>query len=112
MSTATLINCFEVSPEHDDRFVALWKQADDLLRSRGGYRSTRLHKNPLKSAGFVVLRAPDVPSVLVELGYMSDKEDLSHLTSADWRARNAASLSQAIDDFFAPRLVAGAGLRR
>jgi N-acetylmuramoyl-L-alanine amidase len=75
-------------------------------------RSTRLHKNPLKSAGFVVLRAPDVPSVLVELGYMSDKEDLSHLTSADWRARNAASLSQAIDAFFAPRLVAGGAVRR
>ncbi len=75
-------------------------------------RSTRLHKKPLKSAGFVVLRAPDVPSVLVELGYMSDKEDLSHLTSADWRTRNAESLSQAIDEFFAPRLVAGAGLRR
>jgi N-acetylmuramoyl-L-alanine amidase len=75
-------------------------------------RSTRLHKKPLKSAGFVVLRAPDVPSVLVELGYMSDKEDLSHLTSADWRTRNAESLSQAIDDFFAPRLLAGAGIRR
>jgi N-acetylmuramoyl-L-alanine amidase len=74
-------------------------------------RSTRLHKKPLKSAGFVVLRAPDVPSVLVELGYMSDKEDLSHLTSANWRSRNAESLSQAIDDFFAPRLVAGAGIR-
>jgi N-acetylmuramoyl-L-alanine amidase len=75
-------------------------------------RSTRLHKKPLKSAGFVVLRAPDVPSVLVELGYMSDKEDLSHLTSTEWRERNAASLAQAIDVFFAPRLVAGAGLRR
>ncbi len=75
-------------------------------------RTTRLHKKPLKSAGFVVLRAPDVPSVLVELGYMSDKEDLSHLVSADWRSRNAAALSQAIDEFFAPRLVAGGALRR
>jgi N-acetylmuramoyl-L-alanine amidase len=75
-------------------------------------RTARLHKKPLKSAGFVVLRAPDVPSVLVELGYMSDKEDLSHLTSADWRARNAGALAQAIDDFFAPRLLAGAGVRR
>ena len=35
--------------------------------------STRLHKTPLKSAGFRVLRAPDVPSVLVELGYVSNK---------------------------------------
>lgn len=75
-------------------------------------RTTRLHKNPLKSAGFVVLRAPDVPSVLVELGYMSDKEDLSHLTSSDWRTRNAESMAQAIDRFFAPRLLAGAGARQ
>jgi N-acetylmuramoyl-L-alanine amidase len=74
-------------------------------------RTARLHKHPLKSAGFVVLRAPDVPSVLIELGYMSDKEDLSHLTSAAWRERNAGALAQAIDAFFGPRL-AGAGLRR
>ena len=40
---------------------------------------TRMHKNPLKSAGFRVLKAPDVPSVLVELGYVSNKDDLEHL---------------------------------
>ena len=44
MSSTTLINCFEVPPEQDERFMALWKQADELLRSEGGYRSTRLHK--------------------------------------------------------------------
>ena len=44
MSTAVLINCFEVARDQDERFLTLWKQADDLLRSRGGYRSTRLHK--------------------------------------------------------------------
>src|SRR5579864_8375598 len=37
-------------------------------------RTARLHKEPIKSAGFRVLRAPDVPSVLVELGYVSNKE--------------------------------------
>jgi N-acetylmuramoyl-L-alanine amidase len=72
--------------------------------------TARLHKRPLKSAGFVVLKAPDVPSVLIELGYMSDKEDLSHLTSEDWRKRIATVLAQAVDDFFGPRL-AGAGRR-
>src|SRR5262249_25156057 len=41
----------------------------------------RLHKHPLKSAGFRVLKAPDVPSVLIELGYVSNKEDLKQLTS-------------------------------
>ena len=44
MSTATLINCFEVAPEQDQHFLQLWRQADDLLRRGGGYRTTRLHK--------------------------------------------------------------------
>lgn len=61
--------------------------------------ATRLHKNPLKSAGFKVLRAPDVPSVLVELGYVSNKEDLQSLVSDTWRDRTAASLAQAIDAY-------------
>jgi N-acetylmuramoyl-L-alanine amidase len=72
--------------------------------------TTKLHQHPLKSAGFKVLKAPDVPSVLVELGYMSTKEDLNHLKSPEWRARTADSLMQAVDTFFAPRL-AGAGAR-
>ena len=72
--------------------------------------TARLHRHPLKSAGFVVLRAPDVPSVLVELGYMSTKDDLKQLTSPAWRAKTADALAQAVDAFFGPRL-AGAGGR-
>ena len=71
--------------------------------------TTRLHMHPLKSAGFIVLKAPDVPSVLVELGYMSTKDDLVHLMSVDWRARTADSLLHAVDAFFAPRLAGAAG---
>lgn len=66
----------------------------------------RLHRQPLKSAGFKVLKAPDVPSVLVELGYVSNKQDLSKLVSTDWRARSVASVAQAIEGFFAKRVVA------
>jgi N-acetylmuramoyl-L-alanine amidase len=72
--------------------------------------AARLHKHPLKSAGFKVLLAPDVPSVLVELGYMSTKDDLKQLTSANWRARTAQALAQAVDAYFTSR-VAGAGGR-
>ena len=72
--------------------------------------AARLHKHPLKSAGFKVLLAPDVPSVLVELGYMSTKDDLKQLTSASWRTRTAQALAQAVDIYFTPR-VAGAGGR-
>src|SRR5215472_5703237 len=64
-------------------------------------QTTRLHKEPLKSAGFRVLRAPDVPSVLVELGYVSNKEDLQSLSSDGWRDRTAKSMAAAIDGYFA-----------
>ncbi|HET9686488.1 MAG TPA: N-acetylmuramoyl-L-alanine amidase [Pseudolabrys sp.] len=69
--------------------------------------AARLHKHPLKSAGFKVLLAPDVPSVLVELGYMSTKDDLRQLTSASWRAKTAQALAQAVDNFFTPRVASG-----
>jgi N-acetylmuramoyl-L-alanine amidase len=70
-------------------------------------RTTRLHKEPLKSAGFRVLRAPDVPSVLVELGYVSNKEDLQSLLSDNWRDRTADSMTTAIDGYFSTH-IAGA----
>ena len=70
--------------------------------------TTRLHLRPLKSAGFIVLKAPDVPSVLVELGYMSTKDDLVHLMSTDWRSRTADSVVHAVNAFFAPRLAGAA----
>jgi len=73
----------------------------------GEMKSTvRMHKHPLKSAGFKVLKAPDVPSVLVELGYVSNKGDLEHLVSENWRAKTVGSMAQAIDTFFAKRMAA------
>jgi N-acetylmuramoyl-L-alanine amidase len=70
----------------------------------------RMHKHPLKSAGFKVLKAPDVPSVLVELGYVSNQQDLKSLVSNAWRAKTAESIAQAVDTFFTTRL-AGTGAR-
>jgi N-acetylmuramoyl-L-alanine amidase len=66
--------------------------------------TVRMHKHPLKSAGFKVLKAPDVPSVLIELGYVSNKGDLEHLVSENWRSRTVGSMAQAIDAFFVKRL--------
>jgi N-acetylmuramoyl-L-alanine amidase len=67
--------------------------------------ATRLHKNPLKSAGFRVLKAPDVPSVLLELGYVSNQGDLKQLVSEQWRTKTVGAVTQAVDSFFAKRLV-------
>ena len=66
----------------------------------------RLHKNPLKSAGFRVLKAPDVPSVLLELGYVSNKADLQLLVSDSWRSRTVGSVAHAVELFFGKRVVA------
>jgi N-acetylmuramoyl-L-alanine amidase len=63
--------------------------------------TTRLNKDPIRSAGFRVLRAPDVPSVLIELGYVSNKQDLQSLNSDSWRDRTADSIASAVNDYFA-----------
>lgn len=65
----------------------------------------RMHKHPLKSAGFKVLKAHDVPSVLVELGYVSNKDDLQHLVSENWRSRTVGSVAQAVDAFLGKRVI-------
>ena len=65
----------------------------------------RMHKHPLKSAGFKVLKAHDVPSVLVELGYVSNKDDLQHLVSESWRSKTVGSVAQAVDMFLGKRVV-------
>lgn len=58
-----------------------------------------LINNPHRFAGFKVLRAPDVPSVLLELGYLSNPEDEAQLRDAEWRAGAIDSVVTAIKAF-------------
>ncbi len=74
--------------------------------------ATRLNHNPERSAGFVVLKAPDFPSVLVELGYLSNPQDVRSLTSPEWRAKTAAAMASAIDHFFARAGATGEGVSK
>jgi len=62
-----------------------------------------MHHDAMRSAGFVVLKAPDVPSVLVELGYLSNAEDVKNLTSDVWRDKVADSIAASVHTFFATR---------
>jgi len=80
-----------------------------FARSLVGELSTEIEmiKNPHRSAGFRVLRAPDVPSVLVELGYLSDAGDEMRLNDPEWRKKAIGSISSAIAAFAGDR--AGAG---
>lgn len=72
-----------------------------FARSLVGELSTTvgLINNPHRFAGFRVLKAPDVPSVLLELGYLSNAKDEQQLTSAEWRGKAAESISKAIEVF-------------
>ena len=69
--------------------------------------TTRMIKNPHRFAGFRVLRAPDVPSVLLELGYLSNPDDEAQLRDPEWRGKAADSILSAVDQFFAARQGAG-----
>ena len=65
--------------------------------------AAKLNKNPIRSAGFRVLRAPDIPSALLELGYMSSPSDIELLTSVGWTDRATDRLVGAVMNFFEAR---------
>ncbi|MFD0987582.1 N-acetylmuramoyl-L-alanine amidase [Methyloligella solikamskensis] len=64
----------------------------------------KLHSRKPKSAGFMVLKSPDVPSVLLELGYLSDEQDEKLLLSEDWRKKTAQAVAQAVESYFERRI--------
>ena len=66
-------------------------------------KETRLLRKTHRFAGFRVLRAPDVPSVLVELGYLSNRQDERMLRDAKRRRGLARAIVHAVDRFFAAR---------
>ena len=69
---------------------------------------TLMTGKPLRSAGFMVLKAPDVPSVLLELGFLSSKSDEKLLTSAAWQTKIAKAFATAIDAYFATEVASTA----
>ena len=56
-----------------------------------------LRKRPHLQAGFTVLKAPDIPSILVELGFMSNDRDLNNLLNPQWRVKVIAGIVLALD---------------
>ena len=60
-----------------------------------------MRRKPHRFAGFVVLKAPDVPSVLIELGYLSNRQDERLLTNPKSLAAIASAIARAVDNYFA-----------
>ena len=74
------------------------KFAESLISSARG--KTLLLDRTHRFAGFRVLKAPDVPSVLVELGFITNRTDEKQLSSSKWRRRVATGMVEAIDNYF------------
>jgi N-acetylmuramoyl-L-alanine amidase len=66
-----------------------------------------LNGNPWRRASFRVLKAPDVPSVLLELGYLSNKQDEEVFRGKTWPRPEAEAVARAIEEFFETPMAAG-----
>jgi N-acetylmuramoyl-L-alanine amidase len=94
-------------------------QRDTLNRSnrfalaaldRLGGTTDILEREPHRSAAFVVLESPDVPAVLIELGYLSNADDASKMESAAWRDGIAEAIARAVDRQFSTQASLDSGL--
>lgn len=63
--------------------------------------SIKMLDNPHRYAGFAVLKAPDIPSVLIEMGFMSNPKEANQLNKPEYRRTLARSLAKGIDGYFA-----------
>lgn len=61
---------------------------------------TKLHKNHVEQAGFLVLKSPDVPSILVETGFISNPTEAKRLSSPHFRQKMANAIFQGVERYF------------
>ena len=73
-----------------------------MLAKRLG-KAISMSRIPRRSAGFKVLKQTDAPSVLVELGYVSNQNDEQEMTTAAWQSKVAASIASAVQIYFSKR---------
>lgn len=73
-------------------------------------QDVRLNANPQRSAGFAVLKSPDIPSVLIEMGYLTSRGDANLLVNATHQRKMAAAIASAVEAYFSRRRPAGESL--
>lgn len=69
----------------------------DALVAGMGAADIRLHRRPVQSGAFTVLRAVDMPSALIELGFMSSPRDMANLQDSAWRQRMAEAIADGLE---------------
>lgn len=89
--TATLSSSLEVGAE--------------VLKSMGGV--ARLHKKKVEQAGFVVLKSPDIPSILIETGFISNPKEAKRLASRHYQQKMARAIFQGVSRYFSNNLPVG-----
>ncbi|MFD2175390.1 N-acetylmuramoyl-L-alanine amidase [Rhodobacter lacus] len=78
--------------ETQPRVVRLGQVLAGAIKGAG----IRMHRHPVQTANFAVLRSPDIPSALIELGFLSSQMDRARLLDAQWRAQMAAAVSEGV----------------
>ncbi|MFD1882480.1 N-acetylmuramoyl-L-alanine amidase [Paracoccus pacificus] len=84
----------------------------EAMAQRMGDNGIGMHKRPVQGAAFSVLKSPDFPSVLLELGFLTDPLDRANLTDPAWRTRAADAAAAAIMKWARDDAAAAALLRR
>jgi N-acetylmuramoyl-L-alanine amidase len=78
--------------ETTPRIARLANALEGAIKAQG----IKMHRRPQQEAGFSVLKSPDIPSTLLELGFMSSPADLANLQDPAWRARMANAVKDAL----------------
>ncbi|MGL4280923.1 MAG: N-acetylmuramoyl-L-alanine amidase family protein, partial [Albidovulum sp.] len=81
----------ETQPRADRLAEALVRE----IRARGG----KMHRHPIQGAAFSVLKSPDIPSLLLEVGFLSSARDRVRLDDPEWRAMMQAAILAALSDW-------------
>lgn len=87
------------------------KLADALLVAMG-QGDVRLHSKPRQSGAFAVLRAPDIPALLLEMGFLSSARDRANLIDPAWRTRMAQAIVAGVEDWIAADIADAARVRQ
>jgi N-acetylmuramoyl-L-alanine amidase len=73
--------------------------AEDIVKAMEP--NVALRRFPVRQADFFVLQAPDVPSILIELGFLSNSADIANLENTDWRTKMVETVGQGVESYFA-----------